>query len=309
LLRLVPLAIRSAPVKVIGARRYRHPVPRPSPQTDRVVTLLNLLAGNPSAGMSIAEIARRLGINKATCYPMLAALQDAGWLVRHPVRRTFHLGPALVPVGAAAASSLPTAELVHAALAELAADLGLVCAAIAAADEHVVVLDQSWPPSHAVPTLRPGQRLPFRPPWGSVFVAWADDDAIDRWLARGSGDPAAWRRVLDGVRDLGGVVEVDESLSERVRDRTGGIDASATREELQSVVERLVEELSRQRDPVVAHLEDDRSYPVSSINAPVVGAGGEVTLAIAVMAFPGPLPGRDIRRILTRVQAAAAALR
>ena len=74
-------------------------MPRPSPQTDRVVTLLNILAADPSAGLSIAEIARRLGINKATCYPMLAALQDAGWLVRHPVRRTFHLGPALVPLG------------------------------------------------------------------------------------------------------------------------------------------------------------------------------------------------------------------
>jgi DNA-binding IclR family transcriptional regulator len=274
-----------------------------------VVTLLNLLAAQPGSGMSIAEIARRLGINKATCYPMLAALQDAGWLVRHPVRRTFHLGPGLVPIGVAASSSLPTAELVHAALVDLSADLGLVCAAIAAADEHVVVIDQSWPPSHAMPTLRPGQRLPFRPPWGCVFVAWAGDDAVDRWLARGSGDAARWRHVLEGVRSLGGVVEVDESLADRVRGRADDLGADATREQLQSVVERLVEELSRQPDPVLAALDDDRIYPVSSVNAPVVDADGDVTLAIAAMAFPAPLPGREIRRILGRVQATAATLR
>jgi DNA-binding IclR family transcriptional regulator len=283
-------------------------VPRPSPQTDRVVTLLNILAADPGSGLSIAEIARRLGVNKATCYPMLSALQDAGWLVRHPVRRTFHLGPGLVPLGRAAAESLPTAELIHAALVDLSVDLGLVCAAIASADEHVVVLDQSWPPSHAMPTLRSGQRLPFRPPWGSVFVAWAGDDAVERWLARGSGDGERWPELLAGIRELGGVVEIDESLTDRVRERAAGLDARAGREELQAMVERLIEEFAQQRHPVLIDIDDDRSYPVSSINAPVAGPDGEVALAIAAMGFPGPLAGRDIRRILGQVQSAASAL-
>jgi DNA-binding IclR family transcriptional regulator len=284
-------------------------VPRPSPQTDRVVTLLNLLAANPSSGMSIAEIARRLGINKATCYPMLTALQNAGWLVRHPARRTFHLGPGLVPVGRAAAGSLPTTELVHAALFELSESLGLMCVAIAAADEHLVVLDQSWPASHPVPTLRPGLRLPFRPPWGAVFAAWAPDDVVDRWIARKNRDTPDWRSVLRGIRALGGVVELDESLAERVRDRTGGLDPSASREEVQAVVERLVDELSNQQDPVLVTIDDDRSYPVSSINVPVFGPDGEVTLAIATMGFAGPLPGREIRRILRETVVASASLR
>jgi DNA-binding IclR family transcriptional regulator len=287
-------------------------VPRPSPQTDRVVTLLTVLAASPGSGLGVAEIARRLGVNKATCYPMLTALQDAGWLVRHPTSRAFHLGPGLVPLGRAAEQSLPAAERIHAALVDLSVDLGLVCAAIASADEHVVVLDQSWPPSHAMPTLRPGQRLPFRPPWGSVFVAWAPDEAVDRWLARstvGSGDPGRWRDVLAGIRSLGGVVEVDEALADRVRQRTDELGASATREQLQSVVERLVEELSLQADPVLAAIEPDRTYPVSAIDAPVVTADGGVTLAIAAMGFPEPLTGSEILRILARVQTAAATLR
>jgi DNA-binding IclR family transcriptional regulator len=277
-----------------------------------VVTLLSALAAEPGSGLSIAEIARRLGVNKATCYPMLAALQDAGWLVRHPARRTFHLGPALVPLGRAAADSLPTAELVHAALAELAAELRVVCAAIAAADENVVVLDQAWPPSHALPALRAGQRLPLRPPWGAVFVAWADDEAIDRWLARGARasdeDGDRWREALAGVRRLGGVVETDESLTSRVRERTAALTAAAGRDELQAVVERLVEELARQHHPVLVDLDDERAYPVSSIIAPVHQADGAVTLALAAMGFAEPLAGAEIQRVLARVRAAADAL-
>jgi DNA-binding IclR family transcriptional regulator len=243
---------------------------------------------------------------------MLAALQEAGWLVRHPVRRTFHLGPALVPLGRAAAESLPTAELVHAALVELAAELGVVCAAIAAADESVVVLDQSWPPAHALPALRSGQRLPLRPPWGAVFVAWADDETVDRWLARagrdGDADQVRWREALAGVRRMGGVVEVDESLTSRVRERTAALTAPASREELQTMVERLIEELALQPHPLLVEIDDDRSYPVSSINAPVPATGGPVTLALAAMGFADPLPGAEIRRVLARVQAAAAVL-
>jgi DNA-binding IclR family transcriptional regulator len=283
-------------------------VPRPSPQTDRVVTLLNLLAATPGSGMSIAEIARRLGVNKATCYPMLAALQDAGWLVRHPARRTFHLGPALVPLGRAASTSLPTAELVHAALADLAVEVGSSVAAIAPAGEHVIVLDQAWAPGHTTPALRIGLRLPLRPPWGAVFVAWAGDDTVDEWLRRAGGDGARWQPLLAAIRALGGVVELDESLAVGVRARAAPPPPSATREELQSIVERLVEELSHQRDPVLVAIDDDRRYPVSSINAPVVDAGGEVTLAVAAMGFADLLPGREIRRILARVQATAASL-
>jgi DNA-binding IclR family transcriptional regulator len=273
-----------------------------------VVTLLNLLAADGGAGMTIAEVARRLGVNKATCYPMLAALQDAGWLVRHPVRRTFHLGPALVPVGRAAERGLPTAELVHAALVDLAVELGVVAAAIAPAEDHVVVIDQAWPPSTSTPALRPGQRLPLRPPWGAVFVAWAGDDAVDGWLARGAAANGRWREVLAGIRDLGGVVELDESLRDRVQHRAEALAGGASREELQSMVERLVEELSRQPDPVLVTIDDDRTYPVSSINAPVRDAAGDVTLALAVMGFPTPVRGTEIRRILTRVKVAAASL-
>ena len=48
-------------------------MPRPSPQTDRVVAVLNLL-GHDDAGLTASDIARRVGANRASCVHMLAAL-------------------------------------------------------------------------------------------------------------------------------------------------------------------------------------------------------------------------------------------
>ena len=69
---------------------------RPSPQTDRVVALVGLLASSPDATITLAEATRRLRVNKSTCHSMLTALTEHAWLLRDPVRKTYRLGPALV---------------------------------------------------------------------------------------------------------------------------------------------------------------------------------------------------------------------
>lgn len=76
---------------------------RPSPQTERLVSLVDAIAARPDEGLTLSEIARHLAVTPATCHPMLVSLAELGWLVRHPVRRTYRLGPALIAVGRAAA--------------------------------------------------------------------------------------------------------------------------------------------------------------------------------------------------------------
>ena len=68
-------------------------MPRPSPQTDRVVAVIELLSSGDE-GATMTEIARHLSINPATCVHVMAALTSAGVVVREPDRR-YHLGPAL----------------------------------------------------------------------------------------------------------------------------------------------------------------------------------------------------------------------
>ena len=73
--------------------------PRPSPQTERVVNLFEHLARDGTRGVTLAEVSRYLFVHKASCHSMLSELLRAGWLLRDPVRKTYHLGPALVRLG------------------------------------------------------------------------------------------------------------------------------------------------------------------------------------------------------------------
>src|SRR5205823_2361202 len=84
-----------------GPRAMAEPV---SPPTDRVVAVLELLAGNESR--TVSEVARALDLNRSTATAVLTALAGAGWVERLP-DRGYVLGPGLLPVAEAAFARLP----------------------------------------------------------------------------------------------------------------------------------------------------------------------------------------------------------
>ena len=195
---------------------------RPSPQTDRIVTVINLLAAHPEEGFTLSEIARRLGVGKATCSPMLVALTSAGFLVRHPTRKTYRLGPALITAGQAAAAGFPALEIARPVLVDLSNELGVVAMAVARAGDQLQLVDLAWDHRRHTPTLRVGQELPFRAPWGSVFVATAGSPgtAVDGWLARAGitgADADAYRDALAHTAARGYAVELQASSGGQVR--------------------------------------------------------------------------------------------
>ena len=55
-----------------------------SPPTDRVVSVLNLLA-REHAGLSASAIARRVHVTSSTCATLLLALESADYVERYPV--------------------------------------------------------------------------------------------------------------------------------------------------------------------------------------------------------------------------------
>ena len=77
----------------------------------------------------MAEVSRHLSVHKASCHSMLSELLRAGWLLRDPVRKTYHLGPALVRLGREAAGRYPALVLARSAMAELSAATGAHCVA------------------------------------------------------------------------------------------------------------------------------------------------------------------------------------
>ena len=68
------------------------PVPessgRASPPTDRVVRILDFLAGRPDERFGVSELARRIGLSKPTCLGIVTSLAEAGYLVRDAADKT-----------------------------------------------------------------------------------------------------------------------------------------------------------------------------------------------------------------------------
>jgi DNA-binding IclR family transcriptional regulator len=267
-------------------------VTRPSPQTDRVVAVTRLLAAHPDEGFSISELARRLRLNKATLYPMLTALTDAGWLVRDPASKAFRLGPELITVGEAAGRSLPAVRLARPVMVDLATELGVTCAAFTASGGVATLADQVWDVRSTVQPLRLGLWAPLRAPFGAVFAAWGDEAEVAGWLSGADGD--ARGRHLDALRasrERGYVVELRIATRE-VPDGTGS----------------LAEVLVVDDEFIAVEIEPAASYAVSTVEAPVFDAEGRVALALALVGLPRAMTGAEVASVATRLLEATTGL-
>jgi DNA-binding IclR family transcriptional regulator len=273
-------------------------VPRPSPQTDRVIAVTRLLAAHPDEGFTISELARRLRLNKATLYPMVTALTEAGWLVRDPATKAFRLGPELIAVGEAAGRSLPAVQLARPAMVDLATELGVTCVAFTATDGVATLTDQVWDVRSTVPPLRVGLWAPLRAPFGLVFAAWADEGEVADWLD--GADPSARPEhlaALQASRQRGYVVEL-RTPTRRLPDGTG------------SLADMLPAE--SEHGFLLADLDADETYPVSTIEAPVFNGNGRVALALVLVGVPRAMRGAEItamgERLVRATRAVSASL-
>jgi DNA-binding IclR family transcriptional regulator len=279
----------------------------PSPQTDRVVALVELLAARPGEAFTLAEVTRRLGVNKSTCYSMLTSLTQAGWLLRDPARKTYRLGPALLAVSRAAGETFPALDFAHAAMVDLSLEVRANCAALGVSAEHVAVLDQVRDLRATGPGLRVGASIPLHPPFGTAVIAFSDPDAVDRWLAHVPAETHPRHRAgLDAVRDRGFAVEIATLPEAQLRDVVA--DLGDTVLELPQLVERLAHELAEREDFLPLELDATREYPVSTINAPVFDHDGRVTLVLSLNGFADRLTGAEVQSIGDRLTSATGEL-
>ncbi|MEU8135773.1 helix-turn-helix domain-containing protein [Streptodolium elevatio] len=318
---------------------------RPSPQTDRLIALVDLLAAHPSEDFTLAEIARGLGVGKATVHPMLTTLTRAGWLLRHPVRRTYRLGPAIVAAGRAAATGETPLDLTRPVMRTLSAETGLgalalvPCGDAADADDlRVGELVRTGTSREGALGLRLGDRVRPRPPLGAVTVAWAGPDAVDAWLSALDAEPAvavpgsrtylrgvppespvvteARRTLLPalaGVRRRGWALETVDHLRDRlgalVRDLE--IDLGTGDWDIAgrtAALRRAMNEVGQAFDlaeALPAVIDPDTEYRASSINAPVFDADGSVAVVLCLIDHHAPVVGRDVIALGERVHAAA----
>jgi DNA-binding IclR family transcriptional regulator len=155
---------------------------RPSPPTERVVRVLDFLAGRPDERFGVSELARRVELSKPTCLGIVTSLTDAGYLVRDSADKTYRLGPSLITLGHKAQESLRVSPAAREELRRLSARFDVTAALSGVIDDRITLLDLVAP-AGARPGVEVGQSYPFAPPVGLMFVLW-DDEAERNWLAK-----------------------------------------------------------------------------------------------------------------------------
>lgn len=249
--------------------------------------------------MTLAEVSRQLGVHKASCHSMLAELLQAGWLLRDPVRKTYHLGPALVRLGREAADRYPALVLARSAMAELSAATGAHCVAFSVSDEYSTVVDQvrsSRGGGHPMPI---GTQFPHRPPYGASIIAWAGPDAQERWLATLPEDVRdRYRQAIASAKQRGYAVGLHILPDLRLQELALVVRSAAVRStRLSQLAQALTDELIHQEEWFPTSLDPDRTYDVSHIDSPIIESGCRVALMLSLVPNDEAMSGDAVARI------------
>ena len=286
-------------------------VPRPSPQTERVVNLFEHLAVDASQGMTLAEVSRHLNVHKASCHSMLSELLRAGWLLRDPLRKTYHLGPALVRLGREAAGRYPALVLARPAMAELSAATGAHCIAFAVSDDYSTVVDQVRSRHGGGDPMPIGTQFPHSPPYGASTVAWAEPDAREHWLAALPEDARdRYRKALTAAKQRGYAVGLHILPDLRLRELAlivRGAEVRSTR--LSQLAQALTDELIHQEEWFPVSLAPDHTYEVSHIDSPILESDSRIALMLSLVPSAEPLSGAAVTRLGTQLSATTRRLR
>lgn len=242
---------------------------RASPPTERVVSVLDFLAGRPEERFGVSELARRLGLSKPTCLGIVTSLADAGYLIRDPADKTYRLGPSLITLGHKAQESMRVSPAARDELCRLSARFGVTAALSGVIDDRITLLDLVAP-AGAQPGVEVGQSYPFAPPVGLMFVLW-DDEAERNWLAKEPTIPLRTNterlnRVIDVCRTDGYLVERLTPGGRRLYSLMAGMSASLPGE-LRALLGELVSDIGER---VYLRGENrQKRHDISVISAPV----------------------------------------
>ena len=273
-----------------------------APGVERVVSLLDFLATHPDESFGLSDLSRQLGLSKATAHAMVTALTDAGYLLRHPTHKTYSLGPALIAVGhAAGARQLDLVDHARPEMEGLAAGLGVQVVASSVVGDEIVLLANSGRPGPMWLAFTVGQRLPLTPPLGTVFLAWAAQVDIDRWL-----DQSGPRATADDRERLRSALKVVRlrgyslNLEAVARLKLGRAMTGRTDEPLSGVIDELAHE-----EYLLEEVGSAVSHRLAQIAAPVFGADGAVVLALTMVGLPDSLSAEQVPVYAQQLVAAA----
>lgn len=244
---------------------------RASPPTERVVRILDFLAGHPDQRFGVSELARRVRLSKPTCLGIVTTLSDAGYLVRDMSDKTYRLGPSLITLGHRAQESLRVSPAAREELRRLSARFFVTAALSAVVDDRITLLDLVSPPGVKA-GVDVGQSYPFAPPVGLMFVLW-DDEAQRDWLAKEPTlplrtDTDRLNRVIAKCRADGYLVERLTPGGRRLYSLMAGMSTQLP-DELRALLGELVSDIGERVYLRDQNASGRKRHDISVISAPV----------------------------------------
>lgn len=258
-----------------------------SPPTDRVVAVVELLAGR-EVPCTIAEIADALHLSRSTVGAVLGALDAHGWVQRGADLR-YRLGSRLSGVAEAARAALGAPPGLDDALARLAAqvDCGAALGGVSATELTFVAVDAGR--GRLPAGIAAGARLPLRAPAGAAVIAFADEARQRRWLGtlprEAQAETAA---VLERIRTTGvgvwGIGAADPGTLDVLADVVALLAEDPSQHTLRARVLALLAGISG-RPYGARDLDSNDALPISYLVAPVFDSDGRAVWELQI----GPL--------------------
>jgi flavin reductase (DIM6/NTAB) family NADH-FMN oxidoreductase RutF/DNA-binding IclR family transcriptional regulator len=200
-----------------------------------------------------------------------------------------------------------SADLARPHMEAVAEELDVECVASAVVGEEMVLVARAGTlRSERLPTAV-GQRIPFEPPLGTAFVAWATEPARRAWFdrlgpaAKDEATVASLVRTLTEVREAGFSVARGhrwhkEAAAVLVREQS---DQGETAQEMH----RLIAALPADYESPTADADD-----VRTVSTPVLGPQGTVVLVLSVTVAGRRTLAADLPWTVERLKGAASAV-
>lgn len=276
---------------------------RAAPAASRAVDILAFLTAHSSRGFTISELVQHLDMNIASAHATLAVLCDAGFILRDPSHKTYVLGPALAATGFAALEQHPAVAAALEQAEILASELDAEIGVSAIAGRDVIFLGRRGPAPTEMAIGYPGDRSPLLAPIGAVFMAWANDDAIDAWLNRAQVSVTTGqvlRQVLYETRLRGFSVPLKSIESPAIATAMRNVRSEPTDE----AAEHALTGALQHSDEMLLLFEGLRPLDeilFKTIAVPVFDDVGRVILSISLTGPNEPTPLDDIMRLGRRL--------
>ena len=287
---------------------------RSSPPTERVVGVLNLLAGEDS-GLSASAIARRLEMTSSTCATLLSALDGADYVERSP-DMSYRLGSGLLPLVQALNARFPLLGVAHDELGRLCSELRCGATLTHIAEDHLRVVVTVGADGQDPLGVAPGDRFPLSPPYGAIAMAWRPAAEIDEWIesvptAMTIAERDHERQMMADIRARGvGIWSLEPysaHLVERIRSLVGDLATSPTSRRLHDQLTELFAVFGR-HGYTVDELATHSARSVGYVLAAIFGPDGQPRYQIDLHLLRTKMDPAALNEVLEQVLESAAVL-